>query len=51
MRVAVQDGRIVVSGRRGGAGRLAKIAEVTAEKLRKITYDELFPSSRGRPLQ
>ena len=42
MKVAVQDGRIVVSGRRGGAIHVANVTEVAAEKVGKVTYDELF---------
>lgn len=42
MKVAVQDGCIVVRGRPGGSVRLANVAEVAAEKVGKITYDEVF---------
>lgn len=42
MKVTVQDGCIVVSGWRGGSVRLASVAEVAAEKIGKITYDEVF---------
>jgi hypothetical protein len=42
MKIAVEEGRLVVSGRRGGAVRFAEIEEVAAEKVGKITHDEVF---------
>lgn len=42
MKIAVEEDRLVVSGRRGGAVRFADIAEVAAEKVGKVTYDEVF---------
>lgn len=42
MKIAVEEGRLVVSGRRGGAVRFADITEVAAEKVGKITYVEVF---------
>jgi hypothetical protein len=42
MNIALEGGRLVVSGRRGGAVRFADIVEVAAEKVGKITYDEVF---------
>ena len=49
MEIAVEEGRLVVSGRRGGAVRFADIAEVAAEKVGKITYDEVFLILRKHP--
>jgi hypothetical protein len=48
MKIAVEEGRLVVSGRRGGAVHFADIAEVAAEKVGKITYDEVFLIVRGQ---
>jgi hypothetical protein len=42
MKIAVEEGRLVVSGRGGGVVCFEDIAEVTAEKVGKITYDEVF---------
>src|SRR5687768_15492766 len=48
MKIAVEEGRLVVSGHRGGAVRFADIMEVAAEKVGKITYDEVFLIVRGQ---
>ncbi len=42
MKIAVEEDRLVVSGRGGGAVCFADITEVAAEKVGKITYDEVF---------
>ncbi len=42
MKIAVEEGRLIVSGRRGGAIHFANIAEVAAEKVGKVAYDEVF---------
>ena len=42
MKVAVEEGRLVVRGRDAGSVCLANIAEVAAEKVDKVTYDEVF---------
>jgi len=42
MKIVLEGDSLVVSGRPGGAVRFADIAEVTAEKVGKITYDEVF---------
>ena len=42
MKIAVEDDRLEVSGRRGGIIRFADIAEVASEKVGKITYDEVI---------
>jgi hypothetical protein len=42
MKIALEGGSLVISGRRGGAVRFDDIAEIEAEKVGKITYDELF---------
>jgi hypothetical protein len=42
MKIAVEGDRLVVSGRRGGAVRFNDIAQVAAEKIGKVTYDEVF---------
>ena len=41
MKIAVDEGRITVSGR-GPVVRFADVADVTAEKVGKVTYDEVF---------
>ena len=48
MKIVVEEGRLIVSGRRGGAVQFADIAEVAAEKVGKITYDEVFLIVRER---
>ncbi len=48
MKITVEEGRRVVSGRRGGAVRFADIAEAAAEKVGKITYDEVFLIVQGQ---
>lgn len=48
MKIAVEESRLVVSGRHGGAVCFANIAEVAAEKVGKITYDEVFLIVRGQ---
>jgi hypothetical protein len=40
MKITIEQDRLVVSG--GGTVRFADIAEVAAEKVGKITYDEVF---------
>jgi len=42
MKIAVEEDRLVVSGRGGGTVRFADIVEVAAEKVGKVTYDEVF---------
>lgn len=42
MRIAVEDSRLVVSGRNGGSVRFSEIAEVAVEKVGKVTHDEVF---------
>lgn len=48
MKIAVEESRLVVAGRGGGAVRFADIAEVAAEKVGKVTYDEVFLIVRGQ---
>jgi hypothetical protein len=48
MKIAVDEDRIVVTGRGGGAVRFNEIAEVAAEKVDKVTYDEVFLIVRER---
>jgi hypothetical protein len=48
MNIALEGGSLVVSGRRGGAVQFADIVEVNAEKVGKITYDEVFLIVRDR---
>jgi hypothetical protein len=42
MKIAVEDARLIVTGPNGGAVHFADIAEVAAEKVGKVTYDEVF---------
>lgn len=42
MKIAVDADRIVVSGRGGGAVRFTDMAEIAAEKMDKVTYEEVF---------
>ncbi|HYJ52438.1 MAG TPA: hypothetical protein VEW04_04640 [Allosphingosinicella sp.] len=46
MKIAVELDRLVVSG--GGTVRFADIVDVAAEKVGKITYDEVFLIVRDR---
>ena len=48
MKIAVEEGRLVVSGRRGSAVCFHNITDVAAEKVSKITYDEVFLIVRGK---
>ena len=40
--IAIESGRIVVSGPNGGALRIADIADVAVEKVGMLDFDELF---------
>jgi hypothetical protein len=42
MKITVEDARLIVAGRNGGAVSFADIIEVAAEKVGKVTYDEVF---------
>ena len=43
MKIAVDEDRLIVSGRGvDGIVRFTDIADVTAEKIDKVTYDEVF---------
>ena len=42
MKIVVEEDRLVVSGRGGGAVRFADIAYVAAERVGVITYDKVF---------
>lgn len=48
MKIAVEEGRLVVSGHHGGEINFADITHVAAEKVGKITYDEVFLIVRGQ---
>ena len=48
MKIAVEDSRLIIAGRGGGAVRFDDIAEVAAEKVGKVTYDEVFLIVRGQ---
>ncbi|URD60726.1 hypothetical protein M8312_13255 [Sphingomonas sp. KRR8] len=42
MKIAVDENRITICGRAGGTVRFTDIAEVAAEKMDKVTYEEVF---------
>lgn len=42
MKIVLEEGCLVVGGSRGGNVRFADIVEGAAEKVGKITYDEVF---------
>lgn len=42
MKIVTEEDRLILSGRRGGGVRFADIIEVAAEKIGKVTYDEVF---------
>lgn len=48
MKIAVEEGCLVVSSHRGGAVCFADITNVAAEKVSKITYDEVFLIVQGQ---
>lgn len=48
MKISVEADSLVVSGRHGGAARFEEIAEVAAEKIGKVVYDEVFLIVRQR---
>ena len=48
MKITVEHGLLIVAGRNGRAVNFTDIVEVAAEKVGKLTYDEVFLIVRGQ---